>query len=691
MQEHVTNSGYAVPANSGSTSTHGTFITYYDIKRFIKRYYVTIAIATVIGIFLAAAYAFTSVPLYTARTQIIIDPSLPQTLHDQNGSGLFSLDNAMVESQLEVLRSEKIATAVINQLKLGDNPAFNGGPPSLLSRLFSLLRSKKSNAVDEFVKQRSILGRLQGGLEVRRVGLSYAIDIQYRSPSPELAAEIANATADAYVAEQIAARAQSARQGGLWLEERIDQLRKQMNKSALAAQEFRAKRDYRISPNSGAAGERGSSASNAASKKAAAHRQNTMEELDSTAQTYRRIYESYLMAYTESVQKQSYPITNARVITPATRPLSKSHPRTKLILAFGALMGGFLGLGIAFFRHSIDRSVWGAHQIREEVGVECVASIPLLTSHAPLSPIARAMLGKAAMGSMMRAVVDNPSSAVGPAVEKFKSGLALAGKKLGSSAPVGATALTKVPATTAANPDGILDAVITMPFSGFSHGIKSLKTAISLAGRMRQIRCIAITSTMPDEGKTTIAANLATLFAISGVRTLLVDGDIRNASLSRSLAPAAKLGLLEAICGTAEVGKCIVRVNDVGLDLLPASDAVQAAHSDEILGSDKAQCLLQELQTSYDIVIFELPPLTASLDALTMSSLLDCTVLVAEWGKTPAPILSEGIRMLRSARADILGVALNKVDISTLHYGDIVANYSYSYASNAPAALGRRA
>ena len=57
--------------------------------------------------------------------------------------------------------------------------------------------------------------------------------------------------------------------------------------------------------------------------------------------------------------------------------------------------------------------------------------------------------------------------------------------------------------------------------------------------------------------------------------------------------------------------------------------------------------------------------------------MLDCTVLVAEWGKTPAPVLSEGIRLLRSARADILGVALNKVDISTLNYGDIVANYSY--------------
>jgi succinoglycan biosynthesis transport protein ExoP len=175
---------------------------------------------------------------------------------------------------------------------------------------------------------------------------------------------------------------------------------------------------------------------------------------------------------------------------------------------------------------------------------------------------------------------------------------------------------------------------------------------------------------------------------LSGVRTLLVDADIRNASLSRAMAPKSKLGLLEAISGAADIGKCIVRVNEVGLDLLPASDAAQAAHSDDILGSEQAHRLIQELQQTYDIVIFELPPLTVSLDGLTLSSMLDCTVLIAEWGKTPAPMLSEGIRLLRSAHADILGVALNKVDISTLNYGDIVANYSYASYSSTP--QGRR-
>src|SRR4029079_3224420 len=177
----------------------------------------------------------------------------------------------------------------------------------------------------------------------------------------------------------------AARQGGLWLEERIDHLRKQMNAAALQAQEFRAKRDYRISGSRGGAVE----PKTVPIEDSGNDRPNTLEELDSTAQTFRRIYESYLMAYTESVQKQSYPVSNARIITEASPPLGKSHHRSKLILVFGALMGSLAGLGIAFCRHKLDRSVWGARQIREDLGLECLASIPRIVGQDPPSRLVR--------------------------------------------------------------------------------------------------------------------------------------------------------------------------------------------------------------------------------------------------------------------------------------------------------------
>jgi succinoglycan biosynthesis transport protein ExoP len=355
-----------------------------------------------------------------------------------------------------------------------------------------------------------------------------------------------------------------------------------MNAAALQAQEFRAKRDYRIAGTEGEEAEKGR----------AATRQNTIEELDSTAQTYRRIYESYLMAYTESVQTQSYPITNARIITEATRPLGKSHPKTKLILAFGALLGSFAGLGIAFVRHSIDRSIWNPRQIREEAGLECLASIPTL-AEPRASAFSQLIFGTAAMGGMLKAVANKPSYSLD------------SGRKtlLRAAVSIAATAVGGKKPPIDKHREGMMDAVVTMPFSAFCHGIKTLKTAIALAGRTRQIRCLALTSALPNEGKTTICANLATLFAISGVRTLLIDGDLRNAALTRALAPEADYGLIDAISGTANPADCIVRANEAGVDPMPAIGTAHPTKPAYRLGTVRPRQLLHELQSAYAYVI----------------------------------------------------------------------------------------
>jgi len=112
MQEQYIPAKFNAPSRIEPYGGDRTFITHADIKRIIKRYSSTIFWSAAIGVALAALYAMTAVPLYTAQTQIIIDPSLPQTLREQ-GDGLFSIDNAQVESQIEVLKSESIARDVI--------------------------------------------------------------------------------------------------------------------------------------------------------------------------------------------------------------------------------------------------------------------------------------------------------------------------------------------------------------------------------------------------------------------------------------------------------------------------------------------------------------------------------------------------------------------------------------------------
>ncbi|MFA5901250.1 MAG: polysaccharide biosynthesis tyrosine autokinase [Hyphomicrobium sp.] len=655
-------------------------VTPHDIKRFLKRYAKLIFMSIVVGLVVAAAYVWSAVPMYTARTQLILDPSLPQILRETNTEANTAIDAAQIESQLEILRSDKIALAVIENLKLQDVAEFAHPPAGLWPF------GKKAEPTADTM-QRNALSRFQSNLSVRRVGLSYAIEILYRAQSPELAAKVANATAEAYIQEQFSARAQTARRSNDWLEHRIDELRAQMNEAALNAQEFRAKRDYRITStrDPGKSGESG--AGETSQKAAAVHRQNTIEELDTTAQTYRRIYESYLKAYTESVQKQSYPVTNARVITEASDWIGKSHPKTKLVLAFGGLVGGLVGFGIAFFRHSIDRSVSSAQQIRDEIGIECLASIPLLAtdSSKPMSRLRRSPLGRG-----VKWILDRQPRAVGgiSRVAQFFNahlGLVLQGHIAKRALRQDGEEFVSI-----APGNEHLNTAVAFPFSGFSHGVKTWKTAIALASRARPIRSIAVTSALPNEGKSTLCSNLAALYAASGTRVLLIDGDLRTGRLSNALAPDAEYGLVDALEGVVELEECIVATSDPNFSILPVANG-EAAHSEELLGSSKAQALLKQALNSYELVIIELPPLVASVDSLAMSALLDTTIIIAEWGKTPVPVISEAVHMLRNARAKILGIVLNKVDTSTVRYGDVAANYLGYWSPSSTPQLRRRA
>lgn len=604
MQKLVPSEKFSKPISGEQYSAHRDYITTDEIRRFIKFYALTIATSVIIALFGAALYIVYATPLYTARTQIIIDPSLPQVLHEAAAKRFLSFDNSQVESQLAVLRSDKIAMAVIDKLDLEEKTEFTGVGVSLLG-LPAKLFQPSASAPDDIGKKRIAILIFQSRVDVRRVGISYAIDVEFASQSPQLAAQIANAMTEAYIEEQIAAKAQAASQSNRWLEKRINEVRVDMNDAARNVKVFRSRRDYRIPNNYDE--EQKNSATNIGGRDET-NTPESIEELESKAQTFRRIYESYLLAYAESVQRQTYRGSNARVITPATPPLEKSHPRTKLILALGTLIGCLAGFGIAFIRHSLDHSIKNERQIREEVGVEHLANIPFLKLRYSRSSFLRSIIGR----------------------RRYQSRL---------------------------------NAIIHMPFSSFTNGIKRLKAAITLAGRTRPIRCIGIASAMPNEGKTTIAANLAELFAAAGTRTLLIDCDLRNSSLSRQLAPQSEVGILEAINGSVEVEKCIVQAN--GLHIMPAKGSETEVQSDDLLSSEKMRLMLQRLIETYEMVIVEMPPLALVVDGFAISPLVDGVVLVAEWGATSEPILSEVTRSLRNAGAEILGAVVNKFDPST--------------------------
>lgn len=575
----------------------------------MRHYVGTIIACLAAALLVAGFYNLTTDPTFTASAQILIEPKLPQHLQE-GGEVNLSLDTAQVESQIAVMQSEKIAAMVLDQLKLVDDPKFNRPrAPILLERFrrigtvlldtFGLRKSARFTSLWEYFglgvpetpamltdyqKARLSMLIFRDGLDIRRVGVSYAIDISFTSPDPEGAATIANATADAFVREQIETKADAAKEGGAWLEKRLQELRSQMNEAMAKAQQFRSRHDYSVGND--AKGEDGASAV------------PTLEELEVTAETYQKMYESFLQAYTNSVSQQSYPVADARVITAATAPLYPSAPRPKLMLAFAAVAGFILGVGLSFARHTFDWTVRSPRHIRDNLGFECVGELP---------------------------------------------------------------------PTSRRRETGHVDEVVRYPHSRYSHSLRKARTEISLAETSRPIKFLGLTAVSNDSSKSSVASNLATLYSMSGLKTLVIDADVRRPTMTtRLLGPS---GALAKPCQDP-VWLNIVRAPGRPFDMLPSS-VVDARHllapgNMETFLSELTDCNLAAYELAgYDIVIIDLPTLASGADELIVGSVLDGVVVIAEWGKTHVETLRELIKTLRASRTPILGVLLTKARAMT--------------------------
>lgn len=348
MLDHVTAPQTPARRPGKSEFFEGEFLSFVEIVAFLRRYLRTILASIAVATLIAAAIAFTAKPVFTARAQVLIDPRITQIQREQLGEATMPLDTAQIESQLTLLRSEGIARTVVTTLELTKDPEFQGKAPG--SWIPSFLRKPAQPLETTDRELREAILRFQAGLDVTRVGVSYGIEIGFGSSDPEKSARIANTVAMVYVHDQLETRRAAAQAGSAWLEEKISVLRHKMNAAARTAQEFKASRDYRLPPQADRGqGDRAHESPAQAAKDAGI----TLEELDSTAQTYRKLYESYLLAYTEALQRDSYPVSNARVISKALPPTGKSSPKTGLMLALGVLIGALAGVGIALLHNSM--------------------------------------------------------------------------------------------------------------------------------------------------------------------------------------------------------------------------------------------------------------------------------------------------------------------------------------------------
>lgn len=337
-----------------------------------------------------------------------------------------------------------------------------------------------------------------------------------------------------------------------------------------------------------------------------------LRDLESAADTYRNLYNNFLEKLQNATQNQSFPLSEARLISTATKPDKKSSPRSVLALVGGLVGGLCLGFGAAFARELLSDVLRTPGEVEDELGVKCLGVLPDIR---PLRPAekARAMLS-------------------------FD----------GSPAQDNTAALSRY--------------VVDHPFSRFAETLRNIKVSIDVARLSREVKVIGIVSSLPKEGKTTVAANFGHLTALSGHRTLLIDGDLHTRSLTRELAPNAKTGLVEALNDPQSFGYQVQRSPETGLHFLPSIVASRMVNSADVMASKAMGDLLAVLREHYEYIVVDLAPVMPVADSKAVSFLIDAMVYVVEWGETTRSALQESIAGSEVLQKKLLGTVLNRAN-----------------------------
>ena len=211
--------------------------------------------------------------------------------------------------------------------------------------------------------------------------------------------------------------------------------------------------------------------------------------------------------------------------------------------------------------------------------------------------------------------------------------------------------------------------------SAASQAYRKLRTHLIFSQGGQPPRTLLVTSPAASEGKTTVAANLATTFAQQGLRVALVDGDLRRPRMHAVFGVARTPGLNEVLHGEAPLEEGLRPTSVEGLHLLPAGRLV--AHVSELLGGAAMGRLLRELNARFDVVVVDTPPVLAAADAEILATQADAVLVVLRAGQTERQSAHYAMQQLRAIGARIVGAVLNDPDQKIAGYGKYAYYYDY--------------
>jgi capsular exopolysaccharide synthesis family protein len=219
--------------------------------------------------------------------------------------------------------------------------------------------------------------------------------------------------------------------------------------------------------------------------------------------------------------------------------------------------------------------------------------------------------------------------------------------------------------------------VQTAPKSAVAECLRAVRTNLLFMSPDKPLKTIMVTSSGPQEGKTTTATSLAITMAGSGNRVLLMDADMRRPRIHRIFGAPNQAGLSSLILGE---GSLEALVKDTGVEnlwVLPCGPI--PPNPAELLHTAAFQRILGAAASAYDRVIIDSPPIGVVADAVVMATQVDGTLVVLKAGKTDRDVARQAVRQLADVKAPVFGAVLNDLDLSDQKYGQYSYYYQYGY------------
>jgi succinoglycan biosynthesis transport protein ExoP len=677
------------------------------LSMFFRRWQV-LAASVAVCLALAVLMLMLMKPEYTAKTMLQINTRTEQVSNVESVvSGLTDTD-AAIRTEVDVLTSRKLGARVVERLGLihddQSKVSFFGNIKNAIAMVFMPMKTDEQKQEDRDVRMSRAVNGLLANLNVGLVPRSYTINVQYTSSSPDMAAKVANAFAQEYLNSQLEDKFEATRRANDWINGRLDQMRKSVQATQLAAEKYREANnltsangillsDQQLSElNSQLILARTQLAEEQAKNSQATRLAQSGRGIESSAEVLNNVLISNLRQQETEVRREMAELASR---------YGERHPRMITVRSQLSDLQRKIGEEVSKIKGSLENNV-GIAQARvntlqnqldmlqqkssltndaavqlaelerqaeaekalyesflsrskEIAQMDFVQSDARIISpaEAPLSPskpnkMAVILLGLiAGMGLGVALII---------LLEALDAGFRTSGqveKDLGQ--PV-LGMLSELPAD-----EDLAHYVLNKPTSAYTEGVRAVRTAMQFAHPDKPAQAIVVSSSIPEEGKSLFALSLAQLTAQGGQKVLLVDGDMRRPSISKQLKLTPKAGLAEVLVGQAKFKDVLVKLPNSNLTVLPSLPNSQ--FSQELLASKRMQELLAEWRNTYDMIVIDSPPVMAVSDAITISSLCDTMLYMVRWGTTPRALASNAIKMLKSCHVHLTGCVVTRVDL----------------------------